>query len=329
MTPAKAQVERLLALVPYLRDRDGASIEVVAADFGVSTAQILADLKVMWFCGLPGAMPGDLIEVDMDTAEGEGVVHIDNADYLDRPLRLATHEALALIVALRALHDVAGPAEVAAIARVVAKLESAAGDALAATDQVDVLSDLGGSGEDRVLRTVRRGLDEQKRLRIDYLVPARDESTRRDVDPLRLVVAEGRRYLEAWCYRAGGQRLFRLDRISAAEVLDTPASPPAGATPRDLSGGAFQASPDQLLATLDLRPEASWVPDYYPHESVEERPDGTLRMQLRVGDPAWLRRLVMRLCGAAQVVAPAELAEQVREEAARALAAYTRGNATG
>jgi proteasome accessory factor C len=327
MSAAKVQVERMLALVPYLRDRDGAPIEQVAADFGVSTAQILADLKVMWFCGLPGAMPGDLIEVDMDSVEGEGVVHIDNADFLDRPLRLATHEALALIVALRALHDVAGPAEVAAIARVVAKLESAAGDALAATDQVDVLSDLGGGGgpgDDRVLRTVRRGLDERRRLRIDYLVPARDESTRRDVDPLRLVVAEGRRYLEAWCYRARGQRLFRLDRISAAQVLDTPASPPAEARPRDLSGGAFQASPDQLLATLDLLPEASWVPDYYPHESVEERPDGTLRMTLRVGDPAWLRRLVMRLCGAARVVAPTELAEQVRVEAARALAAYTR-----
>jgi predicted DNA-binding transcriptional regulator YafY len=32
----------------------------------------------------------------------------------------------------------------------------------------------------------------------------------------------------------------------------------------------------------------------------------------------------MRLCGAARVVAPTELAEQVRDEAARALAAYTR-----
>jgi proteasome accessory factor C len=178
--------------------------------------------------------------------------------------------------------------------------------------------------DESVRRTVHRGLLDNRRLRIDYLVPSRDETTRRDVDPLRIVVAEGRTYLEAWCYRAEAQRLFRLDRIDAAEVLDTPASPPPEAAPRDLSSGVFQPSPDQLLATLDLEPSARWVADYYPHESTEELPGGGLRMQLRVGDPAWLRRLVMRLGGAATVVSPVELAHEVRTEAGRALAAYHR-----
>jgi proteasome accessory factor C len=318
---AKDQVERLLALVPYLRDRDGARIEDVAADFGVSTQQILKDLNVMWFCGLPGALPGDLIDVDMEAVEGEGVVHIDNADFLDRPLRLATEEALALIVALRTLREIAGPAQGDAIGRALAKLESAAGDSLAAATQVEVQID---RIEDSVMQAVHRSLQERRRLRIDYLVPSRDETTRRDVDPLRLVVAEGRTYLEAWCYRAEAQRLFRLDRIDAAEVMDIQASPPPDAAPRDLSAGVFQPTPDQLLATLDLEPSARWVPDYYPHEFTEELPGGGLRMQLRVGDPAWLRRLVMRLGGAATVVSPVELAREVRAEAGRALAAYQR-----
>ena len=92
MSNARDQVQRLLALVPYLRDHDGALVDDVAREFGVKPKQILADLKVLWFCGLPGAQMGDLIEIDIDAAEGEGVIHLTNADYLSRPLRLAADE---------------------------------------------------------------------------------------------------------------------------------------------------------------------------------------------------------------------------------------------
>ena len=93
MSNARDQVQRLLALVPYLRENDGARVDDVAAEFGVRPKQIIADLKVLWFCGLPGAQMGDLIEIDIDAAEGDGVIHLNNADYLARPLRLAADEA--------------------------------------------------------------------------------------------------------------------------------------------------------------------------------------------------------------------------------------------
>jgi proteasome accessory factor C len=43
---------------------------------------------------------------------------------------------------------------------------------------------------------------------------------------------------------------------------------------------------------------------------------------LRAADPAWMRRLVLGLGPAAEVVGPAWLVEQVRAEATEALAAY-------
>ena len=69
------------------------TVDDVAKEFGVRPKQIIADLKVLWFCGLPGAQMGDLIEIDIEAAEGDGVIHINNADYLARPLRLAADEA--------------------------------------------------------------------------------------------------------------------------------------------------------------------------------------------------------------------------------------------
>jgi proteasome accessory factor C len=322
VTGAAEQVRRLLALVPYLQEREGVHVEQVAADFGVPTATIMRDLKVLWYCGLPGSMPGDLIEVDMEALDGEGVVHLDNADYLARPLRLDPQEAVALIVALRTLREVGGPEERDAVDRALSKLESAAGDSAGPAAHVEVKIE---PSDPAIADTVNAALSANRRLHLTYYVPARDETTERDVDPMRIVVAAGQTYLEGWCYRADDTRLFRLDRIQAASMLAVPASPPPRASRRDLSGGLFQASPDDLLATLELSPMARWVADYYPMEGVEEAADGRLVVKLRAGDPQWLRRLVLRLGGEAKVIAPLELADQVRADAIAALAAYEVG----
>ena len=107
MSGAREQVSRLLALVPYLQTRTDVSLAQVAADFGVRPDQIMKDLQVLWMCGLPGLTPDKLIEVDFEAIEDDpdGVVRIDNADFLARPVRLGSSEASALIVALRALRE--------------------------------------------------------------------------------------------------------------------------------------------------------------------------------------------------------------------------------
>jgi proteasome accessory factor C len=116
--------------------------------------------------------------------------------------------------------------------------------------------------------------------------------------------------------------LFRLDRIAAAKLLDLPSEPPAQATPRDLSNGMFQPSERDLLATLQLAPPARWVAEYYPTESIEEGPGGSLIVKLRVADTNWLQRLVLRLGGSATVLEPADLSDQIAATARDALSAY-------
>ena len=318
---AHEQVERMLALVPYLRNHDGISVVDVARDFGVPPAQIVKDLNVLWFCGLPDAVSGDMIDIDMEALDGEGLVKLSNADYLTRPLRLAPHEALALIVALRTLQEVSGVGQRDAVDRALAKLEAATtGEVGRAAQAVDVQVE---PGDADIRATLDRGLAERLRLRLSYYVPGRDENTERDVDPMRLVFAEGQAYLEAWCHRATETRLFRVDRISAATLLDIDAVPPPEATPKDLSKGLFQPDPDDLLAVIELEPNARWVADYYPNESVEETPSGRLRISLRFSDAEWLQRLILRIGGGATLVEPVELAAAVRSRAMAALANYS------
>jgi proteasome accessory factor C len=320
---APAQVSRLLSMLPYLRSHPDARVSDVAALFGVSERQVIRDLRVLWFSGLPGLAMGDYIEVDMESVEGEGVISVSNADYLARPLRLRTDEAIALLVALRTLAEVPGSFERGAIDRAITKLEQAAGEVAERASSVQVQVD--GDAVAEVAATVRSALEERRRLHLSYWVPARDETTERDVDPMRLVVVDGRLYLEGWCRRAEETRLFRLDRVAEVSMLDVPAQIPDTARPRDLSAGLFQPSPEDELVTLELTRAGRWVTDYYPFEASEELANGGVRLQLWVRDRRWVRRLMLRLGSTGRVTDPPDLADEVVADAREALAAYEMG----
>ncbi len=314
MTRETAELPRLLALVPYLLARPGVPFAEAAAVFGVSVERLRKDLDLLWVCGLPGHGPGDLIDIAF---EGDTITLFEPAG-VTRPLRLTSDEALALVVALRALAETPGLEERDALDRALVKVEGVAGAAAEAAKRVEVAVE----GEERVLPVVEQALREGRRLHLRYHVPGRDETTERDVDPLRLALVDGRPYLEAWCRRAEGVRTFRLDRVAAVEVLDLPAEPPPGLPERDLSQGLFQPSPTDELVVLALRPGAHWVADHYPAEQVDDAGDGTLVVRLRTPDTGWVCRLALRLGDSATVLAPEGLATAVRAQARRALEAY-------
>ncbi|GAA3557807.1 WYL domain-containing protein [Nonomuraea rosea] len=317
MSGSADRLPRLLALVPYLMSHPGAQLGEVAGVFGLSEKQLIDDLQLVWMCGLPGHTPGDLIDVSWDGGE----ILIDNADTIARPLRLGIDEASALLVALRMLAAMPELAEVPgdALPRVVAKLERAAGEG-AATVSSQVAVDVDAAPD--ALPRVREGLIRGRRLSLRYYVPGRDEVTPREVDPMRVVVVDGRAYLEGWCYRAEAMRLFRLDRVLGVEVLDVPADPPAEAEPIDVTQGVFRPSPTDELVELEVSAAGRWVAEYYPCEQVAELGEGRLRVTLRARDEDWIVKLALRLGDTGRVVAPPAMAETVRQEAERALALY-------
>jgi proteasome accessory factor C len=319
MSGSLDRLPRLLALVPYLLSHPGARAADVAALFEITEQQLRKDLDLLWVCGLPGHGPGDLIDMEL---EGDTITLFEPAG-VTRPLRLTVDEALALVVALRTLAETPGLVDRDVVHRTLAKIEEAAGAAAGPADRVAVAVEH-QTGEEQVLPVVRQALAENRRVHLSYHVPARDETTERDVDPMRLLLVEGHTYLEAWCRRVEGVRLFRLDRVVGITLLDLPAEPPPEAEPRDLSQGLFQPSPGDQLVAIALQPGAHWVADYQPCESVEDLGDGTLVARVRTPDTAWVRRLALRLGDQGRVLTPAALVEQVRADARAALAAYAR-----
>ncbi len=324
---SRDQVNRLLALVPYLQRRGEVSVAEAAREFGVPVATMRRDVRVLPFCGLPGLGMGDLIELDFDALDGEKVIRLSNADFLTRPLRLDSTEAAALVVGLRALAEGATPQERDVVVRALAKIEAAVGEAGGLAAQVDLRP--AESPEVTFLRErLATAVAQRRQVRLRHRSLLRDEVTERVVDPIAVSVSSGHAYLDAWCHRVSDRRLFRLDRVETADVLETPVTEHAALAPLDLTQGIFRPSPDDLLAVVRLAPAARWVTEYYPAESVEPAdPDqpgdgGDLVVRLRVSDPQWLVRLLLQLGGDAWLLEPADLVAEVRGAASRVLDRY-------
>jgi proteasome accessory factor C len=319
MVTSAERLRRLLALVPYVATRRVVGLAETAATFGMTERELIDDLNLAWCVELRAPEP--YCPIDLSYEDGE--ISISQAESIARPLRLAADEASALLVALRMLAEAASFGEHRdgdAVARLIAKIEDAAGSAGAASSQVSV--QIEHPNARGMAATLSGALSAGQRVHLRHQTAKRDEVTERDVDPMRLLVVEGRTYLEGWCRRAEGVRLFRLDRVLSVDVLDVPAEVPDTAEPVDVDAGLFTASPSDVLAELELGPAARWVAEDYPCESVTNLADGRLRIGLRTPDTAWLRRLALRLGEDARVVSPAGLADEIRATAAAALAQY-------
>ena len=318
VTPATDRLQRLLALVPYIVSRKVVGLADTAAAFGLTERELVDDLNMLWCVELRS--PDPYCPIDLSYEGGEIVV--SEAESIDRPLRLGVDEASALLVALRMLAEVPDLEDRSALSRTIAKLEAAAGAAAEVSAQVAVQVDTPHDGAEGYAAQIRAALSAKRRVHLRYYVPGRDEATERDVDPMRLLVVEGRPYLEGWCLRAEGMRLFRLDRVLSLDVLDVPAAPPAEAQPVDVDQGLFRPSPDDVPVVLELSAAGRWVAEYYPCESVTDLADGRLRVVLRTPDAGWVRRLALRLGEDGRVISPPSLVSEVHEAAAAALANY-------
>ena len=308
---AGAEIERILAMVPWIIDHPGAHKEDIARQFGITAEQVDADLLLIMMIGVPPYSPLDLLEVQEDD---DGCVEIFMGHWFTRPLQLTPDEGLALLAAGRALLAVPGADASGALGTALAKLERA----LASPD-VAVAVD-----EPEHLAAVRAAADAHERIEIDYWSANRDALGTRRIDPEAVFFAMGHWYAAAFCHAARDERMFRVDRIGAVRATGERFEP--GATAEAIgavaAGEVYRPAPSDPRVTLRLAPGAAWVAEVYGADSVTERADGTLDVVVAVSRPAWLERLLLRLGSQAEVLAPPDARAVPAAAAQRVLSRY-------
>lgn len=300
-------VGRMLALVPWLLERPGASLTETADAFGATEQRIRKDLEHLDFCGLPGLGGGDLFDVSIV----EDRVVVTMADELKRPMRPPPAEALRLVLTVDAVAEVLGD-ELPALTSAVAKVREALGVPEGVADVLEP-STTGAVAE------VRRALKDGRRVHLDYQGRGDSAPRERRIDPWRVQVVDGTWYLQGYDHEAQDLRTFRLDRAAAVAVSDDPADVSA---PADLPPPRYQPGPDAVEVQLAVSRGGRWLVEALDVDRIEEGPDGGATLHLTTDAPRHVARLVLMAAGEATVLEPAALIEAVRDVTAACVARY-------
>jgi predicted DNA-binding transcriptional regulator YafY len=135
-------------------------------------------------------------------------------------------------------------------------------------------------------------------------------------EPLRLAYAGGGVYLIAYVPEYRETRTFAVERIRTLAVLDEQFDrQPLPAEPFANSIGVFSGAAEPVAIEFDAT-AADYVTsrDWHRSQIFERRPDGSVVMRLEVCVDGPLRRWILGFGGAARVLAPSRLTQEIFEE---------------
>jgi predicted DNA-binding transcriptional regulator YafY len=144
------------------------------------------------------------------------------------------------------------------------------------------------------------------------------------IEPYRLVHAQGGLYLFAFVPEYGEMRTFGVDRIRRVSLLEERFEPAAvSADTFAHSIGVNEGQPERIEIAFEPR-IAPYVRERTWHASqrTSDRDDGGVLMTLDVCNDWALRSWILSFGQLARVIAPPELARQVKDELQRAQSRY-------
>ncbi|WP_315145983.1 WYL domain-containing protein [Corynebacterium variabile] len=306
------QLRRVLSVLAWLRAHPDASLMTTADRFGVSVPQLTEELTRVQESGLPGLLPGSLVDL---TVTGPRVT-LNDTFGLDRPLALTEAEADSLELNLEKLASILADEEQADADTAATRLRSLV---TSGEDSSDVAPVQPANPGATVLASLRRAVASRQWVRFRYLSVSSDSLTTRELIPDQASVLDGVGYLWGRTdadQTAADQRCFAVTRMDTVEILDRPA--PA-ALPREIDAeDPFGFRTAEQWAELELTEEAMWMLEYLPVWHI----DGT---RVEIPDTgAWLERFILAHAPEITAVVPDTLAERVGQRSAAALAAYRR-----
>jgi proteasome accessory factor C len=317
---ARARLERLLHVLPAASRDGGAALSELAATLATSEHRILEDLEEVTARAYyhPGGWPDDVqILVQHDR------VRVLHSGGIDRPVKLSPRETLCLALALRGTAASAAleseQEREALLRRAEAHLAALPSDtldiALAAPER---LPDPEGIRELLVSAAAAR-----RACAIHYVKPGAADGSVRVVHPYGMAYAEGHWYAVGHCTVEDGLRIFRLDRILAADVTEDGFEPSAGFRLEELvrNGRLFHAEDERPLRVRYSPSIARWIRERAAWESVdlEELEDGSVVLRHRLADPWWAVSQALQYGAEAEILEPHDvraLVAQVAQELA-------------
>jgi proteasome accessory factor C len=300
MSDAATRALRLIDLVPFLHSHPGISLKDAANEFHVSVPELVADLNLLFMCGLPGYTPLELIDLTFD----DGYVVLRDPQNLTMPRNFTESELLIIKIALATLSDVVIGELKAEIETLLRKIDENIGTQIP-KDSLLLLDDK----RKRLLLLSKQALDNQKKIEITYNNETKDQVLKRKISLIAYYEKNGRSFWDAWCHLSQGRRTFNLDKVLTASLLTE--SSEVG----ELSGDVNEI---QVVVEVDMRGE------FFQKNRENLIPAATAnnRFNMKVFQREWIIREILSAAGKVKIVEPEELKSEVRNRSRVALSNY-------
>lgn len=175
---------------------------------------------------------------------------------------------------------------------------------------------------------------QRHRLKIEYYNRERDDTCTREISPQRLAHYRDNWYLDAWCHKNKGLRIFAVECIRSVEPLARSAKAVTeSALNRELASsyGIFAGFPRATAILVFSAKRARWVAEeiWHPQQQTRWLDDGRYELRIPYSDDRELLMDVLKYGADVEVVAPDPLRETVKNLLDAAASLYRRGSQTG
>lgn len=180
-------------------------------------------------------------------------------------------------------------------------------------------------------RTVAGAVVQRRQMQIEYAGRSgqgSDVVKTRVISPQRLTHYRDNWYLDAWCHDAKGLRTFALDRISAAEILESKSKDVAQKElDEELSSsyGIFSGKPTGVAILRFTAQRARWVSQerWHADQRSEWDQQGRYILHIPYSHSEELIMDILKFGADVEVLSPDSLRQQVCKGLQTALALYT------
>lgn len=283
--------DRLFQLLYLLLEKGAATAPELSRALEVSVRTVYRDVETLSMAGVP---------IYATQGRNGGIALLPNYAF-DRAL-LTDEEQNQILFAMQSLRAVDQP-----LSALQSKLGALFQKQNANWLEVDFSRWGMGNTDGKMFEQLKTALTGRRALELVYCSSS-GETNRRVVLPVKLVFKDKGWYLQAYCRRAEGYRLFKLNRIVGLTLLDErflelPGEPP----PVDLSPGTYA---DVAPVRLRFSPTAAFrVYDEFGRDCIKKQADGSLVVSTGLPRDEWIVSYLLSFGPEVTVLAPDSLRE--------------------
>lgn len=315
-------LNRLLLLLRSLSNRsEGSTLRQLADEFGVHTRTVRRDITMLQKVGFT--------VVEKVGPRGLKTWHVETNEGLST-LSFTFDEALALYLGRRFLTQLAGTLIGEAANRAFRKIRSSLGtnavkyiDSITPKWHVTAFGAADYSAKSDILEQLLLGLEDHVVVKMSYRSLRATEPVTYPIHPYAFVQHRSSLYVVGYSCNHEEIRVFKVDRIEAAQKTSRPFKVPDDFNLESFMGKAFgvYVGDDDITVKVRFRPAvARYVAEstWHPSQTLSTLRDGSVLAEFQLSETREIKAWVMSFGSQAEVLEPQELRQEVAEELRKA-----------